>query len=125
MQAAQAGCTFSLKQQLVDLQAQVAQQNASVEAERRAQLQSATVKADAAELEVKKLAAQVGAQEELHGEELRHVQVRLTSHCVNSTSLEGVGCVSAHMCFCLQWSESSPWEISLPQHAGTEGWHHT
>ena len=111
MQAAQAGCTFNLKRQLVDLRAQarvVAQQNASMEVERRAQLQSAAIKADAAEVEVKKLAARVVAQEELHGGELRKLQVRLSSQNVGSTSLEGTHCVSAHISSCLQCLATSP-----------------
>ena len=62
MQAAQAGYTFSLKRQLLDAQAQARAavvQNTSMEAELRELLQSATVKTEAAQVEVEELAARL------------------------------------------------------------------
>ena len=120
VQAAQAGCTFSLKRQLLEVQAQAtaaALQKRSTEDELRAQLQSATTRAESAELEMKKL----GAQEELHGEVVRQLQVRLSIHHVDWTLHERTHCAGAHLSVCLEMLVTIILKVALPRHAATEG----
>lgn len=126
VQAAQAGCTFSLKRQLVTSQAQATAavlQHTSKEVELREQLQSATTRADAAELEMKKLGDRLVAQEELHAQGLRKVQVRLSSPCWLDYTCVNTLCQYSHD-FLLEMSTAITLELTVPQHAATEGWHY-
>ena len=81
LQAAQTDFTFNLKRQLAESQAEGSTaklQHDDIETELRVQLQSATVRADAAELGKEKMAVQLVALQKAHDRKLRRLHVRLS-----------------------------------------------